>query len=516
MRMTVLAAVLAASAFGAPATAWSESLTIGLAASTTSMDPQFYVVGPNSAMARNIFDGLVNQDQKQRIQPALAESWRVVDDTTWEFSLRANVKFHDGSAFSAADVVASINRVPLASQNSPSSFAAYVRDIAEVTAVDPLTVRIKTRGPTPLLLNNLSRIAILPAAMEKVPTQELNTGKGVIGTGPFKFASWTPDDRVVLERWDSYWGEKPAWDKVTFRVFKNSSARVAAILSGDVDMIESIPTADMRNIEKANALGVVNIAGNRIMYLHMDQARDESPFAKGPDGKNPLKNPDVRRALSLSINRQALVERIMDGQGAPAGQLVPDGYFGYDPAIKLDAYDPAKAKELLARAGYPGGFALTFHASNDRYPNDSKIAQAIGQMFSRIGIKTEVTTMPGSVYFTRASALEFSFIMGGAAVETGEASGVLGPILESYGEKAGQGNRGRYSNPQVDKALSEARATLDDARREQLLRQATETAMTDLGVIPVFFLANTWALKKSLSYEGRSDGYTLASDVKPK
>jgi peptide/nickel transport system substrate-binding protein len=516
MRMSLLAGLLAASAFVAPATSWSASLTIGLAASTTSMDPQFYVVGPNSAMARNIFDGLVNQDEKQRIQPALAESWKVVDDTTWEFKLRANVRFHDGSTFDAADVIASINRVPLASQNSPSSFAAYVKDIAEVTAVDPLTIRIKTRGPAPLLLNNLSRIAILPAEMETMTTQELNTGKGVIGTGPFKFASWTPDDRVVLDRWDGYWGEKAAWDKVTFRVFKNSSARVAAILSGDVDLIESIPTADMRNIEKSNALNVVNIAGNRIMYLHMDQARDESPFARAPDGKNPLRNPQVRRALSLSINRQALVERIMDGQGVPAGQLVPDGYFGYDPSIKLDAYDPAKAKDLLAKAGYPNGFALTFHASNDRYPNDSKIAQAIGQMFSRIGIKTEVTTMPGSVYFTRASALEFSFIMGGAAIETGEASGVLGPILESYGDKAGQGNRGRYSNPEFDKALIAARGTLDDGKREQLLRTATETAMKDLGVIPVFFLANTWAMKKGFTYEGRSDGYTLAYDVKAK
>jgi peptide/nickel transport system substrate-binding protein len=251
------------------------------------------------------------------------------------------------------------------------------------------------------------------------------------------------------------------------------------------------------------------------MYLHMDQAREESPFAKGPDGKNPLLKPEVRRALSLSINREALVDRIMDGQGVPAGQVVPEGYFGYDPAIKVDAYDPTKAKELLAKAGYPDGFQLTFHASNDRYPNDSKVAQAIGQFFSRVGVKTEVATLPGSVYFTRASNLEFSFIMGGAAVETGEASGVLGPILETYVEKAGQGNRGRYSNPEFDKALNEARSTLDDARREELLKKATEIAMTDLGVIPVFYLANTWAVKSDINYAGRSDGYTLPYYVKP-
>jgi peptide/nickel transport system substrate-binding protein len=514
MTLRLFAAALAATTFAVAPAAIAKDLTIGLAASTTSMDPQFYVVGPNSAMARNIFDGLVNQDDHQQIRPALAVSWKTLDDTTWEFKLRDNVKFHDGSAFTAEDVVASIKRVPLASKNSPSSFAAYVKAITEVSVVDPLTVRIKTDGPTPLLLNNLSRIAMLPAEVEKTTTEEMNAGKGVIGTGPFKFVSWSPDDNVVLARNDAYWGDKAAWDKVTFRVFKNPSARVAAILSGDVDMIESIPTADTRKMQASDKLKVVNIAGNRVMYLHMDQGRTESPFAKGPDGKNPLLKPEVRRALSLSINREALVDRIMDGQGVPAGQVVPDGYFGYDPSIKVDAYDPAKAKKMLADAGYPDGFALTFHASNDRYPNDSKVAQAIGQFFSRIGIKTEVATLPGSVYFSRASNLEFSFIMGGAAVETGEASGVLGPILETFGEKAGQGNRGRYSNPEFDKALSAARTTLDNAKREELLRQATKIAMTDLGVIPVFFLANTWAVRKDLSYPGRADGYTLAYDVK--
>ena len=511
---SVFAAALAISLL-ATSVAGAKDLIVGLAASTTSMDPQFYVVGPNSAMARNIFDGLVNQDARQQIQPALALSWKTLDETTWEFKLRPNVKFHDGSDFIAEDVAASIRRVPLAARNSPSSFAAFVKAITEVTVIDPLTVRIRTDVATPLLLNNLSRIAILPAKMEKVGSEELNAGKGVVGTGPFKFVSWLPDDNVVLARNDAYWGEKASWDKVTLRVFKNSSARVAAMLAGDVDMIENIPTVDTRTLQASEKFKVVNVAGNRIMYLHMDQARAESPFAKGPDGKNPLLKPEVRRALSLSINRVALVDRIMDGQGVPAGQLVPEGYFGYNPGIKVDPYDPERAKRLLASAGYPNGFSLTFHASNDRYPNDSKVAQAIAQFFSRIGIKTEVVTLPGSVYFTRASAQEFSFIMGGAAVETGEASGVLGPILETYGEKAGQGNRGRYSNPAFDKALTAARSTLDNGQREELLRQATRIAMTDLGVIPVFYLANTWAVRKGLSLEGRSDGYTLPYDVKP-
>ncbi|MDE2200044.1 MAG: ABC transporter substrate-binding protein, partial [Rhodospirillales bacterium] len=341
-------------------------------------------------------------------------------------------------------------------------------------------------------------------------------GKGVIGTGPFKFVSWVPEDQVVLARNDAYWGGKPAWDKVSLRVFKNDSARTAAMLSGDVDMIEDIPTTDTQRLRKDAQVSVVNMTSNRLMYLHMDQGRSTSPFAKGPDGSNPLLKRDVREALSLSIDRAALVQRIMDGQGTPAGQVVPDGYFGQDPTLKVPAYDAGKAKALLARAGYPHGFELTLHASNDRYPNDSKIAQALGQLFSRIGIKTGVVTLPASVYFSRASKLEFSMIMGGAAVETGEPSGVLGPLLETYGPGAGQGNRGRYSSPAFDAALKEARHTLDEGAREALLRKATEIAMHDVGIIPLFFLDNTWAMKKGLSYPGRSDGYTLAFDVKAK
>ncbi len=513
MRKSVLAGVLSSALATLfvfhTISAQAADLKIGLAASTTSMDPQFYVGGANSAMARNIFDGLVNQDEKQHITPALAVSWKVINDTTWEFALRPGVKFHDGSDFTAKDVIASVKRVALASKNSPSAYTPYVNDIADVTEVNPLTVRIVTKAPTSLLLNNLSRVAILPARLETVGSQTLNEGKDVIGTGPFKFVSWTPDDNVVLARNDQYWGGKAQWDNVTLRVFKNPSARVAAMRSGDVDMIESVPTADGRDLGKQTSLHLESVAGNRILYLHPDQDRDVSPFAKGPDGSNPLKKREVREAMSLAINRQAIVDRIMDGQGVPASQLVPKGYFGYTPSIAAPVYDPAKAKQLLAQAGYPDGFTLTFHASNDRYPNDSKIAQALGQMFSRVGIKTDVVTMPGSVYFSRASKRDFSLIMGGAAIETGEASGVLGPLLETFGPNGGQGNRGRYSNPEFDKTLAKARETLDDGQREKLLQQATEIAMKDEGTIPLLFLSYTWAMKTPYTYVGRSDGYTL-------
>ncbi len=513
--MNRLKAFVCAAALLFPVAAGAADLTIGLSAMATSVDPQFYVVGPNSALARNMFDGLVNQDAKQRIEPALATSWKPIDDTTWQFELRAGVKFHDGSDFTSADVVASIKRVALASTNSPSSFRPYVQDIVEVIPVAPLVVRIKTRIPLPLLPNNLSRIAILPASKEATPTDDLNAGKGVVGTGPYRFVSWTQGERVVMARNPNYWGKKPDWDQVTFRAFTSPTARVAAILAGDVDVIENIPTSDHKTVAARQNLRVTTIASNRVMYLHLDQSRDVSPFVAGPDGKNPFLKADVRKAISLAINRPGLVDRIMDGQGVPAGQLVPDGYFGWVPSLKPDRFDANAAKALLTKAGYPNGFTFTFHATNDRYPNDGKVAQAIGQMLTRVGIKTAVETMPGAIYFTRASKLEFSNVMGGAAVETGEASSVLGPLLATFTPTTGQGNRGRYSNAAFDKKLQEALATVDDSKREKLLQEATEIGIKEVGVVPLFFLANSWASKRAVSYAGRADGYTLAADIHP-
>lgn len=513
--LSVVTAMVAATA-GSMASA--ADLKIGLSASVSSMDPLFYVIGSNSAMARNIFDGLINQDEKQQLKPALALSWTPLDDTTWEFKLRQGVKFHDGSDFTAEDVAATIRRVPLASEGSPSSFMRYVSEIKEIVVVDPHTIRFTTAGPAPLLPNNLSRISMLPSADEKLPSKDLNAGNGVIGTGPYKFVKWQQGDGVTLARNDSYWGKKPAWDTVTFKFITNGSSRVAALLAGDVDLIENVPTPDLATIKKSDRARLVSASSNRVMYLHMDQDREVSPFAVAPDGKNPLRDVRVRRALSMAINRDLLIERIMDEQGIPASQLVPEGYFGYAPDLKVEKYDPQGAMKLLAEAGYPNGFTMTFHASNDRYPNDEKIAQAIGQMFTKIGIKMGVETMPAAVYFPRASKREFSLIMGGAAVETGESSGVLGPLLATFSKEKGQGqgNRGRYSSAQFDQDFDTALKTVDAAKRETLLQDAMRVGMHDLGVIPVFFLVNSWGIRADLDYKTRSDGYTLADFITKK
>jgi peptide/nickel transport system substrate-binding protein len=516
----VCAALSLLSALASAPVAQAQDLRVGLGATVTSLDPQFYVIGSNSALARNMFDGLVNQDDHQHIVPGLASSWRAIDATTWEFPLKPGLHFDDGGPVEAEDVAASLRRVPEV-RNSPSSFLPFVRSIASVEVVDPHTVRIHTKETAPLLPNLLSRIAILPRRFEKTDSSSFTDARTVIGTGPYRLVAYQPGDRVELEAADPQPGAPaPTWKHVTMQFIPNDGARSAALLAGDVDMIEDVPSADIGRLRQSGRVSIVSVPSNRVMYLDPDQDRERTPFATALDGSpiaNPFRDLRVRQALSLAIDRQAIVARIMDGQGMPTGQLVPQGFFGYTPSIPVPHADPAAARRLLAEAGLLNGFKLTFHASNDRYPNDARVAQALAQMWTRIGIQTQVVTEPGAVYFSKASNREYTLIMGGAAAETGEASSVLRPLLATYDPARGNGsgNRGRYSNPQFDTLLRQALAEVVDAKREELLQQATEIAMHDEGVIPLFLLSYSWATRPGVVYAPRADGWTLAANAVP-
>ncbi len=496
-------------------------LSVALGADVTSIDPHFHNLTPNNNVGGHIFEPLVTKDPHGQLKPALAESWRAVDDLTWEFRLRQGVKFHDGSEFTAQDVAFSLDRVPTV-PNSPSPFTTYSKQITEKILVDPYTIRLKTAAPYPLMANDMGTILIVSSrAARGATTEYFNSGKAAIGTGPFKFVRWQKGDRVELVRHDAYWGPKPAWDRVTFRIITSDPTRVASLLAGDVRAIESVPTADLAKVARTSGLSVYRVVSHRVMYLHLDSSRDKSPFVTDKAGKpldgNPLKDVRVRRAISKAINRQALVERVMEGAARATGQLMPEGMFGYTPALKPEPYDPEGAKKLLAEAGYPGGFGLTLHGPNNRYVNDEQVAQAIAQMLSRVGIVTKVDAMPSSVYFTRANKLDFSFILVGWGSDTAEASSPLKALLATFNKDKGMGqaNRGRYSNPRMDATLEQALATVDDAKREKLLQQATEIAMTDVGIIPLYHQENLWATRKGVAYTPRADERTFAHEFRP-
>ena len=518
--MRLVAALALLAALGAQP-ACAADLSVALGADVTSIDPHFHNLTPNNNVANHIFEALVAKDARGQLRPALAESWRAIDDLTWEFRLRKGVRFHDGSDFTAADVAYSLERVPTV-PNSPSPFTTYSKQIVDKTVVDPYTIRLKTAAPYPLMPNDMSTIMIVSSRAAKgASTEDFNSGKAAIGTGPFRFVRWQKGNRIELARFEGYWGTKAPWDKVVLRIITSDPTRVASLLAGEVRAIENVPTADLARLTKQQDLSIYRIVSHRIMYLHVDSRRDASPFitdkAGRPLDRNPLKDVRVRRALSKAINRQALVERVMEGAARATGQLMPEGMFGYTPALKPEPYDPDGARKLLAEAGYPDGFGLTIHGPNDRYVNDDQVAQAIAQMFSRVGIATRVETMPSSVYFSRANKLEFSVMLVGWGSDTAEASSPLKALLATYNSEKGMGqaNRGRYSNPKMDTLLQQALATVDDARREKLLQQATEIAMSDLGIVPLYHQENVWATRKGIVYAPRADERTFAHEFRP-
>ena len=518
---TTFGVLLVSATFAGPVL--SEELTIGLASEPTAIDPHFHNLGPNNAMARHIFDRLILQNELQQLKPGLAVSWAPIDDLTWEFKLREGVKFHDGSDFTADDVVCTWERAPNV-PNSPSSFATYTKG-KTVEKIDDYTVHFKSEAPYPLMANDVSTVTIVSNEGGcQGTTAEYNDGTIAVGTGPFKFVSYKPGDSIVVERNEDYWGDKPTWSKVTFKPIKAGPARVAALLAGDVDVIASVPTTDVSTLEKNEKVSLSQGVSNRVIYLHLDHDRVDSPFVKANGGgaiENPLQKLEVRKAISMAINRDAIVDRVMEGIAIKAGQLLPDGFFGVSDKLEPMEYDAAAAKEMLAAAGYPDGFELTIHGPNDRYINDAKIAEAIGQMLTRIGIKTTVETMPRSVYFGRASrggpdkTPEFSFILVGWGAGSGEASSPLKSLIATHTPDKGWGssNRGRYSNPEFDALLTTALSTVDDAKRQDLLAEATEMAIEDVAIIPTHYQVSTWGTRKGLKYVARTDEYTLAIGV---
>jgi len=311
--------------------ATAADLTIGLGTDVTSMDPHYHNLTPNNNVAQHVFGLLVQRNEKEQLEPGLATEWKTVDPTTWEFKLRRGVKFHDGSDFTADDVLASINRVPKV-PNSPSPFTAYTKQIVKMEAVDPYTVRFHTATPYPLMPSDLTQVFIVSRKSESASTDDFNSGKAANGTGPYKLVRYAKGDRIELARFDGYWGGRTPWDKVTMRLLPQNASRVAALLSGDVQVIEAVPSADLARLKQDKRIGIARTVVDRHIYLHLDSNRDASPFVTDKDGKplerNPLKDPRVRRALSMAIDRNAIVARVMEGEAVPSGQLIPEFLFG--------------------------------------------------------------------------------------------------------------------------------------------------------------------------------------------
>ncbi len=522
-RAVLLAAALAVPLAVPPARAQQAggTLNIGIGGSITTADPHFYNASPNNSLSMHIFDRLVERDARAQPYPGLAESWKPVSETEWEFRLRPGVKWHDGRDFTAEDVAFTIRRAPNV-PGSPGGYGGFVRAIQRVEVVDPLTLRFHTAAPHPLLPNELASVAVISRhAGENATTDDYNSGKAAIGTGPYRLASYRAGDRAELTRNENYFRGAEPWARVNYRMILNDPARTAALLAGDVDMIDQVPASDLARLRRESRVTLSETEGVRLIFLSPDRSRrGDLPFVTDNNGQplpaNPFDDVRVRRALSLAINRQALAERIMEGTARPTGQWLPPGTFGYNPEVQVPPFNQAEARRLLAEAGFPQGFRLTLHSPNDRYPNDAKTAQAVAQMWTQIGVRTAVEALPWSSFAARAARQEFAIRLTGWGSSTGEASYALVNILGTFDRerRTGSSNQGRYSNPQLDALTAHAVSTLDDTQREKLLRDAVRLASDDVAMIPLFMLVNSWALRRGLTYEARMDERTTAMGVR--
>lgn len=503
----------------------SQEIKIGIAAAPSAVDPHYHVLTPNEELRKHIFEALTKYDDYRRVVPLLAESWRQVDTKAWEFKLRDGVKFSDGTPFTTQDVIYSLCRVPKVA-NSPGSFTTFTRHIANARATDPHTLIIETTIAYPLLPNDLSKVGIISAKLNNgagvkynkdgctapswPSTRDFNSGKVAIGTGPYKLSEFISGSSTVLSSNDQYWGAKPKWAKVTIRPLLSEGPRVAALLSGDVDLIEAPPAQDVARIQSDPRFKISSTKSARTVHIRLDSSSSTNVAVTGVN-KNPFKDKRVREAVSRSIDRFAIADKIMGGFAVPSWQLV----YGSEDAKAKGWYNPAKAKELLAQAGYPGGFEMTLSAPNDRFVNDARIAQTVAQMLTAVGIKTKVNLMTQNIYFSKAAKSELGVWLASFGVSTGEMSYPLRTLLATPDKDKGYGasNFFNYSNPSLDALLDQAMQTADVAMRQQLLQQASDIAIDDFAILPIHYEVNLWAMKKDIDYKGRWDQETIASDM---
>jgi peptide/nickel transport system substrate-binding protein len=500
--------------------AWvaAAELRVGLSADVTTMDPHFVAAQPNLTAQQHVFDALVRTDERSRPVPGIA-TWRTPDSLTWEFTLRKGVKFHDGTELTTEDVVFSLER-PFTITGSPGGFQTYVRPIVAKQVVDRYTVRLKTAAPYGALLQDLAEVMIISKKSARdASSRDFDFGKAANGTGPYRLKRFARGNRIELVRNEHYWGGQTPWSAVTLLIVPTDPVRTAALLSGDLDAIEHVPTADIARLRKNPNLRLAQTVSWRTIFLHVDQASERPPGVYSKAGKpldrNPFKDLRVRQAMSKAINRPAIAERVMEGLALPAANVVSPSVFGHDPAVKPDAFDPEGAKKLLSEAGYPDGFTMTIATPNNRYINDEQIAQTAAQMLARIGIATKVDAMPLSVYFGKARNREFGVALlgwGSRAADLALRSLVATPNAE---KGYGAWNWGGYANPGLDELVAQSLATVDPARREALARSASALAAREVAIVPLHYQVVTWAMRRNITYTARTDEFTFAHHFRP-
>ncbi|MDH4061535.1 MAG: ABC transporter substrate-binding protein [Aquincola sp.] len=485
--------------------------------SSASDIPTWDIHSQNNALGNGVhaavYESLFYYNKKFELEPVLAAGYRQLSATQLRITLRQGVRFHDGAVFDADDAKFSLERA----MAKTSNYGVYTQGIDHIVKVDDYTIDVFTKGPNPVLLRQMTELRMMDkdwaeknksAEPKDIKTKEENFAhRNANGTGPFMLKSWDQDVRLVLVRNPNWWGKLEGnVTEIVYTPIKSEATRIAALLSGEVDMVLDPSPADLARLRASSALKVVDGAENRTIFFGMDQFRDELP-GSNVKGRNPLKDLRVRKALYQAIDIQTLNRVTMRGLSQPTGALISPQVNGW--TRRADArwpYDVTAARRLLAEAGYPQGFEVDFACPNNRYINDEEICQSVAAMWAKIGVKAKLRTLPLVTYFPMIQRYEASIYMLGWGVPTFDALYTLQSLVRSVGAQGdGNYNVGRYSNPQMDALVERIKAEVDQKTRNQLIEQALLLSHQDVSHIPLHNQVIPWAMKRNIDLYHRAD-----------
>ncbi|UXH77085.1 ABC transporter substrate-binding protein [Roseateles amylovorans] len=479
-----------------------------------TLDPHSQNHSTTNTIAQQGYEGLTRYDKTYQVEPALATKWTQTSPTQWRFELRKGVKFHDGTPFTADDVVFSFGRI----RQPNGTMHPFIAGITEIRKVDSHTVDLILAAPNPILLRQIVDFRIMSktwAEKNKATNlpdfkskEETVATRAANGTGPYRITGWQPDQRITMVQNKDWWDAKNATnvEEIIYTPIKSDPTRVAALISGDVDLLTDIPTQDVARLRSDGRLGVLEGNEVRTIFIGLDQGSDQLKNSS-VQGKNPFKDKRVREALSIAIDREALKRATMRGLSVPAGIMVAPGVNGNTPDIDLPAKaDIERARKLLAEAGYPNGFEVPFNCPNNRYVNDEEICVAVTAMWTKIGVKARLQTESFSTYSPKLQAFEYQLFLYGWGVPTYDALYTLQSLTHTRtGGADGSGNYFRISDAKLDQIIDAAKVEGDVSKRNALLREGLLRLRDEVLLIPIHHQVRPWAMKKSVQTVHRSD-----------
>lgn len=515
-KSTVLATAVLSALCAASLSVGAQTIRIANQGDALSLDPHSLQESLQLSTTNNVYETLVGRNKDLSVAPVLATSWKQTSPTVWRFELRKNVQFHDGTPFTADDVLFSFARAA----GEGSDMKSNTTDIKEVRKVGDHVVEIETKGPFPILPDVLTNLMIMSKKWceENKATIPVDRRKGIEntasfkanGTGPFRVRERQPNVRTVFVRNSTYWGKiEGNVQEVIFTPIANPATRVAALVSGEIDVMEPVPVQDIARINASPNARVIAGPELRTIFLGMDQKRDELLYSN-VKGKNPFKDKRVRQAFYQAIDIVGIQRTVMRGASRPTGLMVGPGINGWSEAQdKRLPLDVEGAKKLLADAGYPSGFEVTMNCPNDRYVNDGQICQAVAGNLARIGVKINLATETKGTYFPKILRRDTSFYLLGWTPATYDSHNALTALMACPDDKtgAGQFNLGAYCNPKVDELTKKIQSETDKPKRDAMIKEAFDLHTADVGHLPLHQQTLAWGVSKKVSLTQMADNY---------